>query len=83
MLLLDIYMNIEDIYNPWSIISFLKKDKYEPYWANTSSNSLVSKLVREGDAEIKKAFEELLNDGVIQTKIDGRPDAVRCIRVNV
>ena len=62
--------NIEDIYNPWSIISFLKKGKYEPYWANTSSNSLVSKLVREGSVEIKKAFEELLNDGVIQTKID-------------
>ena len=62
--------NTEDIYNPWSIISFLKKGKYEPYWANTSSNSLVSKLVREGSVEIKKAFEELLNDGVIQTKID-------------
>ncbi|SFG46146.1 AAA family ATPase [Oribacterium sp. WCC10] len=62
--------NIEDIYNPWSIISFLKKGKYEPYWANTSSNSLVSKLVREGDVEIKKSFEELLNDGVIKTKID-------------
>ena len=62
--------NIEDIYNPWSIISFLKKGKYEPYWANTSSNSLVSKLVREGSVEIKKAFEELLNDGVIETKID-------------
>ena len=62
--------NTEDIYNPWSIISFLKKGKYEPYWANTSSNSLVSKLVREGSVEIKKAFEELLNDEVIQTKID-------------
>ncbi|SFG30892.1 AAA family ATPase [Oribacterium sp. WCC10] len=62
--------NTEDIYNPWSIISFLQEGKYEPYWANTSSNSLVSKLVREGSVEIKKAFEDLLNDGVIQTKID-------------
>ncbi|WP_036608217.1 AAA family ATPase [Oribacterium sp. P6A1] len=62
--------NTEDIYNPWSIISFLQEGKYEPYWANTSSNSLVSKLVREGSVEIKKDFEDLLNDGVIQTKID-------------
>ncbi len=62
--------NIEDIYNPWSIISFLKKGKYEPYWANTSSNSLVSKLVREGDVEIKKSFEELLKGGSVKSEID-------------
>lgn len=60
----------EDIYNPWSIISFLKFGKYEPYWANTSSNSLISKLVRESDASIKKSFEQLLNGNAIKTKID-------------
>lgn len=60
----------DGIYNPWSILSFLKFGKYEPYWANTSSNSLISKLVREGDVEIKKAFEVLLNDGIIKAKID-------------
>lgn len=30
----------QDIYNPWSIINFLDKRKFLPYWANTSSNSL-------------------------------------------
>ena len=62
--------NTEDIYNPWSIISFLQEGKYEPYWANTSSNSLVSKLVREGDVEIKKSFEELLKGGSVKSEID-------------
>ena len=62
--------NTEDIYNPWSVISYLKFGKYEPYWANTSSNSLVSKLVREGDPEIKKSFEILMNGGAIETTID-------------
>ncbi|MBP3241104.1 MAG: AAA family ATPase [Oribacterium sp.] len=62
--------NVEGIYNPWSIISFLQEGKYEPYWANTSSNSLVSKLVREGDVEIKKSFEELLKGESIKTEID-------------
>ena len=62
--------NIEGIYNPWSIISFLQTGKYEPYWANTSSNSLVSKLVREGDVEIKKSFEELLKGGSVKSEID-------------
>ncbi|XME03817.1 AAA family ATPase [Lachnospiraceae bacterium C1.1] len=62
--------NTDDIYNPWSIISFLQEGKYQPYWANTSSNSLVSKLVKEGDGEIKKSFETLLNGGIIETTID-------------
>ena len=60
----------EGIYNPWSIISFLQEGKYEPYWANTSSNSLVSKLVREGGVEIKQSFENLLQGGSVQTEID-------------
>ena len=49
-----------DIYNPWSILNFLAKGKYGTYWANTSSNSLVGKLIREGDGEIKQTMEQLL-----------------------
>ena len=30
--------NVQDIYNPWSIINFLSKKKLDIYWANTSSN---------------------------------------------
>ena len=47
-----------DIYNPWSILNFLDKKKYDTYWANTSSNSLVSKLIREGSQRLKKKFED-------------------------
>lgn len=39
--------NTTDIYNPWSILNYLDTGKFQPYWANTSSNSLVSKLIRE------------------------------------
>ncbi|MDE6202069.1 MAG: AAA family ATPase, partial [Lachnospiraceae bacterium] len=42
-----------DIYNPWSIINFLDEKIVGIYWANSSSNSLVGKLVREGSPEIK------------------------------
>ena len=62
--------DMDDIYNPWSILSFLKSGRYEPYWANTSSNSLVSKLVKEGDEKIKEAFETLLDGGIIEAEID-------------
>ena len=60
----------KDIYNPWSILNFLKKGVTDTYWANTSSNGLVSKLVRESDNEIKDAFEELLKGKSIRCSID-------------
>ena len=60
----------KDIYNPWSILNFLAKGEYTTYWANTSSNSLVGKLVREGDEEIKKSFEQLLKGEHLKCPID-------------
>ncbi len=59
-----------DIYNPWSIINFLKKGKFTSYWANTSSNSLAGKLIREGSADVKVTMEDLLAGGTLHTKID-------------
>lgn len=45
--------NLQDIYNPWSIICFLDKKQLKPYWANTSSNGLISNLIRKGSKTIK------------------------------
>ena len=59
-----------DIYNPWSIINFLSEKKLYTYWANTSSNSLVGKLIREGSRDVKLIMENLLQGGVLRTKID-------------
>ncbi|MGN0322024.1 MAG: AAA family ATPase [Oliverpabstia sp.] len=65
-----IFGNHRDIYNPWSILNFLDKRYFTTYWANTSSNSLIGKLIREGDRRIKEKFECLLNGGTISTPID-------------
>lgn len=62
--------NKKDIYNPWSIINFLKSGKVGMYWANTSANSLVGKLIREGSRDIKLSFEQLLQGRTIRTSID-------------
>ncbi|MBD5087931.1 MAG: AAA family ATPase [Clostridiales bacterium] len=59
-----------DIYNPWSIINFLSKQKFQPYWANTSSNSLVGKLIKEGNINVKKTMEDLLSGKSLVTEID-------------
>jgi len=59
-----------DIYNPWSIINFLDTGKLQPYWANTSSNMLVSKLIQEGSRQIKENFEQLLCGNSLKLLID-------------
>ncbi len=59
-----------DIYNPWSILNFLDKKEYTTYWANTSSNSLVGKLLREGNSEIKVQLEELLQGKHLYVPVD-------------
>ena len=60
----------KDIYNPWSILNFLDTGKIATYWANTSSNSLVSKLIREGNKRVKTTFEALLRGETIACPID-------------
>ena len=65
-----IFGQCRDIYNPWSILNFLDKKKYAAYWANTSSNSLVGKLLREGSRIVKEKFEILLKGSSIQSPVD-------------
>ena len=59
-----------DIYNPWSVINFLSEGKLKPFWANTSSNALVSRLIREGDRKLKMDFEKLLNGETVLKTVD-------------
>ncbi len=65
-----IFGDCKDIYNPWSIINFLSEKKYGTYWANTSTNGLVGKLLMEGNRDIKEKFETLLKGESIETPID-------------
>ena len=74
-----------DIYNPWSILNFLDTGEYDTYWANTSANGLVGKLIREGDSGIKQQFEELLqghhvraalDEQIVYGELEGDPQAV-------
>ena len=59
-----------DIYNPWSILNYLDKKQLGTYWANSSSNSLVGKLIREGSKDLKASFETLLQGESITAEID-------------
>ena len=60
----------KDIYNPWSILNYLDTQLYKTFWANTSANSLVGKLIQEGNRTIKEKFEKLLYGEYIWSEIE-------------
>ena len=53
----------KDIYNPWSIINFLKFKRFKTYWADSSSNGLINSLVKTGSSYIKMMMEMFIHDG--------------------
>lgn len=63
------------VYNPWSVINFVQAllaDKHAfptPYWANTSSNSIVRTLVNQADLTVKAELEELIAGGTIEKPV--------------
>ena len=59
----------EGIYNPWSILNYLKNKKLMPYWVNTSSNDLI-KLVLKNSSTIKEKIERILRDETIEVPIN-------------
>lgn len=61
---------VREIYNPWSIINYLRNHEFATYWANTSSNALIGKLIRESSADIKITMENLLKGDSFKTQID-------------
>ena len=77
---------VAHVYNPWSVTKFLDSGGYyDTYWANTSSNSLVSSVVRRGEDSLKEDFEALLDGNTVRatfseqvtfSELDGRPEAV-------
>lgn len=65
-----VFGNRKEIYNPWSILNYLKTGKLATYWANTSANSLAGKLIREGNPDVKMIMEDLLQGKTYHTVID-------------
>lgn len=59
-----------DIYNPWSITNYLDERRLYPYWASTSSNGLVSRLIRTASADVKEKMEDLLRGQAITVNFD-------------
>ena len=64
-----------EVYNPWSVINYVDEVSEDqgtfpmPYWANTSSNSIVRELVERADGSVKQEMEELIAGGSIEKPV--------------
>ena len=59
------------IYNPWSIVNCLNDDgKLQPYWLNTSENTLIKQLLATADEDTKTQLESLVRNESIEVIVD-------------
>lgn len=59
-----------DVYNPWSILKYVKSKELGYYWVNTSSNMMIKNAMRNADISFNQGFETLLEQGYLDTPID-------------
>ena len=57
------------IYNPWSVLQYMKNKILQPYWVNTSSNDLI-KMILKNSTTVKEKIERLLKDEPIEVRVD-------------
>lgn len=58
-----------DIYNPWSILNYSSRKVLEPYWVNTSSNTMIKKAISSSDEAFERGYEELIRNGKLETTV--------------
>ena len=64
-----------EIYNPWSILNyvrFVKEDPdmlLKPYWASTSSNNIIREMIDDADEDTRRELEILMDGGTIERRM--------------
>lgn len=63
------------VYNPWSAVNYVKAAAADEnawpkaYWANTSSNDIVRKLIERADGSVREELENLIAGGTIEKPV--------------
>lgn len=58
-----------EIYNPWSILNYAKRNELIPYWVNTSANVMIKDALKKSDDDFNNEYEKLIMDGQIETVV--------------
>ena len=64
----------KEIYNPWSIINFLKKKELKGYWIKTSGNKLIKEIFKVASFDINESLIKLFNGEDVEEIISENSD---------
>ncbi len=59
-----------EVYNPWSICCYAASKKIEPYWVNTSENSILRDALEAQGTSFGRDYETLIKTGSVETRVD-------------
>ena len=57
------------IYNPWSILNYLKRKEINVYWINTSDNRLIHSAIENADKDLFDELKDLFNNGTTEQMV--------------
>jgi len=59
-----------NIYNPWSILSYIDEGVLKPYWVNTSTNRLIKDAITKAGKDFTDSFEVLIKNGEVKVAVN-------------
>ena len=63
-----------EVYNPWSILNFLRFKELDAYWVDTSGNDLINNVLKMTNKNIITALERLFNGEGLKQNLSGTSD---------
>lgn len=60
----------QEMYNPWSIINYAKRHELDSFWVNTATNTLLSRAILGGNADIRRDFEKLVAGETVRVPVN-------------
>ena len=71
-----------EVYNPWSIINFLRFKELRAYWVDTSGNDLINDVLKKMTKDTVKALERLFDGEGLRQNISGTSDLSKLLDEN-
>lgn len=60
-----------EIYNPWSILNFVRSQELKAYWIDTSENYLINHVIKNAGEDLFDALKELFAGKSVEETITG------------
>ena len=64
----------KEVYNPWSIINFLKNKELKGFWIKTSGNQLIKKVLEDATSDVNEGLLKLFNGEDVEEVVTGTSD---------